>query len=127
MEAVSLSRQSVPVIKLVRAQMSESRIALPVSRGVSVYAQLKNISGVPASGQGASYSMAKLRSLDALIERLKQLKPDTPGEDVQGLSGRELDRMIEKYQKEFHTALKSRRNPDFRQVSPTGVALNLLV
>lgn len=124
MELESISRQSLAVSQLVRAQVGSGRIALPVSSN-SIYANFKHITGVGGIGNQPSFSLSQLRSLDNLIDRLKLLK----GESVQSVnlessSGDDVMQMIAKYQQELHTELQ-KNNPYRGSVQVSGLSLDV--
>ena len=101
---VSLPK-SITLSNLVKARYSQGRISLPVRRDQSIYAFYKNVSGFPAPGKEQGITLAKLRNLDQLIERIKKLKKDSAeGTKEPGLSVFALDALIEKYSKELHAA-----------------------
>ncbi|MEX2443837.1 MAG: hypothetical protein WD492_09545 [Alkalispirochaeta sp.] len=76
---------TVPLSDLVRARVSESRVAMPV-RG-AVYARLDHISGVPSRSPNAGYSLSRLRAIDSMITRIarmqEQLTPDVAADPVE--------------------------------------------
>ena len=76
---------TVPLSDVVRARVSESRVALPV-RG-TIYARLNHISAVPARCRDAGYSLSRLQAIDSMITRIarmqQQLTPDVPADPVE--------------------------------------------
>ncbi|MFW5694158.1 MAG: hypothetical protein ACOCYB_03245 [Alkalispirochaeta sp.] len=76
---------TVPLSDLVRARVSESRVAMPV-RG-AVYARLNHISGIPARSPNSGYSLSRLRAIDTMITRIarmqEQLTPDVSADPVE--------------------------------------------
>ncbi len=127
MDIQSISRQSLTVPQIVKAQVGGARISLPVDGNI-IYTNLKHISGFGGLQNQPSYTLSQLRTLDNLIERLKVLqgdkfKPAPVDED----SSEDIAKMIETYKKELHTALQ-KQNPLYSAgISTTGISLNVLV
>jgi len=124
MDILSISRQSLTVPQLVKAQVGSARIALPVD-GTLLYTNLKHISGFGGLKNQPSYNLSQLRALDNLIERLKIMKGEKfqPSEG----SGGELSDLIETYQKELHSALQEEKKLYSTGFSTSGLSLNVLV
>lgn len=76
---------TVPLSDLVRARISESRVAMPVRGGM--YARLNHISGVPAGSPNAGYSLSRLRAIDTMITRIARMQehvtPDVAADPVE--------------------------------------------
>ena len=130
-ESIS-SLVAVPLSNIVRAQVSEGSIALPVKSSDVVYANLKNIKGIPASFNGGGYSINRLRALDNMIERLRGLgveKVETPEPAELAASKTEnLDKMVRALQEELNETL-NKRIIQYRGAAglDAGLSLNLLV
>lgn len=92
----------LPLSYLPAARWASGRIAVPVVPGQALYANFKHVSGV-ASGEGAGFSVEKLKILDALIERLsaRRAEPILSREDAGGLSPERADALIEQYVREL--------------------------
>ena len=76
---------TVPLSDVVRARVSESRVAMPV-RG-ALYARLNHISGIPANSSNGGYSLSRLRAIDTMITRIarmqERLTPDVSQDPVE--------------------------------------------
>ena len=127
MDIQSVSRHSLAVTQLVRAQVGTGRISLPVSSN-QIYANFKHITGIGGSANQPSFSISQLRSLDNLIDRLKLLKGDSVKTvDLEGSSENSITTMIETFREELHTALQSSNNPYKSGVSASGISIDLFV
>lgn len=127
MDIQSISRQSLTVPQIVKAQVGGSRISLPVN-GSLIYTNLKNISGFGGINNQPAYTLNQLRTLDNLIERLKVLKGDKfQPVQVDEDSSEDVAKVIESYRKELHSALQQ-QNPLYSAgINASGVSLNVLV
>lgn len=126
MDVQGVSRQSLGVSELVRAQVGIGRISLPVKSN-QIYASFKNISGIGGGPNQPSFSISQLRSLDNLIERLKFLK----GRGVQAVSlesssENDLSKLIEQFNKDLYKELH-KDNPYRAGISASGISLDILV
>lgn len=97
--------RTIPITNLLRAQFSPGRIALPV-QNQAIYARFKHVQGVPSTAEGQGFSMARLRMLDNLIDRLTRLE-GSRGEWVQPDSGGEVEGLIEEYAARLHRAVET--------------------
>ncbi|TVQ39618.1 MAG: hypothetical protein EA384_06190 [Spirochaetaceae bacterium] len=68
-QSAALNR-TVALSSILRARHSLGKVTLPLQGG-SNYMRLKHVQGVPASQEGSGYSPARLRMIDAMVERLK--------------------------------------------------------
>ncbi|MBI9107974.1 MAG: hypothetical protein JEZ04_14595 [Spirochaetales bacterium] len=127
MDVKSISRQSLTVPQLVKAQVGSSRISLPVNGNI-IYTNLKHISGFGGVKNQPSYSLSQLRTLDNLIDRLKIMKGDKfkPNRAGEG-SGEDLEKLIETYRKELYDALHEKKKLYSARFSTSGLSLNVLV
>ncbi|HAK44469.1 MAG TPA: hypothetical protein DCO79_00895 [Spirochaeta sp.] len=124
MELQSISRQSLAVSQLVRAQVGTGRIALPVSSN-RIYANLKHITGVGGVGNQPAFSLNQLRSLDNLIDRLKLLKGESVKTvNLENSSENDITTMIEQFRKDLYTELH-KNNPYMGSISASGLSLEL--
>ena len=134
MKVESISGLSVvPVTNLVRAWVSEGSIALPVESTQYLYSNFKHVRGIPAPGNSSGYSLAKLRALDNLIERLQNLKgqdrvPDFTVKPVSEGGSPSLDAQVDSLRKQLNETLNSRM-PSFRGFAglDAGLSLNLTI
>jgi hypothetical protein len=62
--------------EVVRANVSDGRVALPVRGGI--YARLNHIAAVPAGSTDQGYSLARLRAIDSMITRIARLRETAP-------------------------------------------------
>ncbi len=97
--------RTVPITNLLRAQFSPGRIALPV-QNQAIYARFKHVQGVPANADGQGFSMARLRMLDNLIDRLTRLQ-GSEGESVQPTSGADVEGLINEFAARLHQAVET--------------------
>ena len=124
MELNSISKQSLAVSQLIRAQVGSGRLALPVNSN-NVYANFKHITGVGGMKNQPAFSVSKLRSLDNLIDRLKLLKGDSvKTADLGDASENDLSAMIEQYRQELYTEVH-KKNPYRNNFNTSGLSLNL--
>ena len=125
MDIQSISRQSLTVSQLVRAQVGPGRIALPVSSN-RIYANLKHITGIGSIADQPAFSLSQLRNLDNLIDRLKLLRGGERSVNVEGASDNDIAKMIEEFRKELYTELH-KNNPYSKNISSSGISLDILV
>ncbi len=98
---------AVSVPKLVQARFSSGRVTMPVRSSQYLYARFKNVAGVPAPGGSGGFSISRLRSIDVLIDRLKQVKRNPEMKD-----DRSLDAMIDQLSSKLHMeAVKADQSP----------------
>lgn len=117
-------------LHLLRAQMSEQRISLPV-RGPLSFVRLKHVTGVPAGEDGRAYSVFRLRVLDTLIDRLSSARSEkmlTPELD----ESTDLDSLIESYSRRLYEATRATGTGPYSGrigsgSADLGIYLNLLV
>ena len=110
MEVVKTSfSHTFPLTSIVRARHASGSVFVPVQPSQFMYSQLKHLKGFPALGSNQGYPLAKLRSLDNLIERLKNLK----GFEIPGIDNKSsVDGLIKFYQQELKRALET-QVPEF--------------
>ncbi|TVR58702.1 MAG: hypothetical protein EA426_09485 [Spirochaetaceae bacterium] len=117
-------------LHLLRAQVSEQRISLPV-RGPLSFVRMKHVTGVPAGEDGRAYSVFRLRVLDTLIDRLSTARGErlqTPELD----ESTDLDALIERYSRQLYEAVRAAETGPYAGRIGSGSAdlglyLNLLV
>lgn len=97
----------VSVPKLISARFSSGRVSMPVRPSQYMYARFKHVNGVPSPAESGGLSIAKLKSIDVLIDRLKQIKGEgsqlTMIRDDLSDSGA-LDALINELSAELHSA-----------------------
>jgi hypothetical protein len=105
MESEPVLYPTVSFSHVIKAKYAGGRITLPVSPADALYARLKHISGVPSSSQ-PGYPMNKLRAIDTLIDSLKAVKGERAyARDTSGLSGDEINTLMDQYMGELNRAL----------------------
>ena len=88
---------------LVARKGAAGRIALPVSRAVVLYSRYKHVRGMVSPDPSRGVSLAKLRALDSLIDRLVRLHGTQPlVRNAKGLRKHEVDGLIASYRKGVH-------------------------
>jgi len=124
---------TVPVSNLVRAQVVQGSITLPVDSSQFLYAHLKHIRGIPSPVAGGGYSLSRLRAVDNLIDRLRSLKGENavlpPVKAGEGTGdSRALQEQLENLRKQLNETIRSRALP-FRGYEglDAGLTLNLSV
>ena len=81
------------------------RATVPVSQASYIYSHFKHVSGFPAPEGVQGVPVNKIKILDALIERLSQLKKNRPPEfEINGQSDKQIDALINTLQKQLATA-----------------------
>lgn len=123
---------TVPVSNIVRAQVSEGAIVLPVNTSGLVYSNFKNVKGIPAPN-GTGYTINRLRALDSLIERLRGLGVDeaklSPALNAgKGGNTENLETIVRSLQQELSETL-NKRAVQFRGSAglDAGLAVNFLL
>ena len=121
--------RSIPLTNVIHARNSQSRISIPVRRNDALYARLKHVSGVPSYSGGEGVPLSKLKALDILIGRLKNIKSakiETPS--TQGLTPEKIDAMIDEYSKKLHTAFTvADSTPYGANLSSSGLTLDIQI
>ncbi len=123
MDIQGISKQTLSVPQLIRAEISNNRIALPVNSN-RIYAHFKHIKGIGSMSNQPAFSLAQLRHLDNLIDRLKLLKGGVSNVNLEGASGNDITKMIEEYRVELHTEL-GKNNPYSKNLSVSALSLNI--
>ena len=120
---VTSGQPNISLPNLVRAKISDNKLTVPVSYSIAPYARFKNVAGVPTSTGGVP--MSKLRTLDILIGRLKQIKGrSVEAPDTKQVSDKQLDAMIQEFSKKLHQAfVAAKTNPYIAPGASTGVTL----
>lgn len=124
--------------KLVSARFSPGRVTVPVRPNQYLYARFKNVAGVPAGKPEGGLSISKLQSLDALIERLKQIKGNKSEADsvIAGTAGvkseddARIDALIQQLSGQLHQAANSAAANPYTAASAgslQGMVVNLVM
>ncbi|AEJ20496.1 hypothetical protein [Gracilinema caldarium] len=98
-----------------------SRLAIPVSPSNYIYSHFEHVSGVPAAEDQQGVPITKLKILDALIERLSQMKKEPQGQ----ISVDQIDALIEQYKKEIEQAATAHQILPYNP-APAGTAGTLV-
>lgn len=114
--------QSIVVPNMINIQNSSNKLSVPVQPYVARYVQFKHIYGIPSTQEGSGLSVAKLRALDILIERLSG-KADQAQSFVK-LSNDNVDNLISKLEKEYRIMQSSKGYPSLKP--ETGIFLNVM-
>jgi hypothetical protein len=126
MNVDSVTRQSLGISQLIRAQVGSGRISLPVKSN-QIYANFKHITGIGGSGNQPSFTLSQLRSLDNLIDRLKLLKGEKGlNLSLDDLSENDITKMIEDFNRELYTELH-KKNPYKPLLSSSAISLDIFV
>jgi hypothetical protein len=107
---------TVPLTDVIAVRAASGRVSVPSSQ----FARFEHISGMP-SGQGG-YSIAKLRILDAFLDRLALLKGERPRMDARGLSEAGLDKILGGLQEYLRDSLKNAASTPFGPALGSGAA-----
>jgi len=107
---------TVPITDVITIRATAGRVSMPSTQFVS----FKHVSGMPTVGQDGGYSIAKLRILDALLDRLAVLKGERPELRTEGLSDEALDSIMDTLQKNLHDGLKNASSTPFAAVLGAG-------
>ncbi len=102
---VALQSEYLPISYLYSSRYGEGRATVPVDRSQAIYANFRNVSGVPAPEGVPGYSVDKLHILDTLIQGLRNAKagssvPEAPASPGPG----KVDELIQEYGARLHEA-----------------------
>lgn len=109
MELRSVSGQ-VNIAQIANMHKNSGRISLPVSRGMTPYAQFKYVQGVPSSSSsaGGSVPINRLRVLNTLIKSLVSNQSDpVKAQDPSKMSNESIQALIDQYSSQLHSALNT--------------------
>ena len=101
---------------------------MPVSQSSYIYAQFKHVSGTPAPDGVQGVSINRLKIIDALIERLSQLKnQDIPPLQVNASDGEDrINALIETVQNQIQVIQETRSNSPYALApAKTGVLFDI--
>ena len=117
-----MSSGTVPLTDVITVRAASGRVYLPSNQSV----HFEHISGVPALGQeeGGGYSITTLRILDNLLDRLSILKGEKPDVATEGLSGTEMNAVIDTLRNTLRDALKNAASTPFAAVLGGGPSGN---
>jgi hypothetical protein len=85
---------------------TSGKLYVPVNPMAVVYAQFDHISGIAARQGESGVSVSKIQILNTLIEHLTALKNE-PKTGTQNLSDKQVDALIESYQKQIQQTVRS--------------------
>jgi len=80
------------------------RMSLPVSPSMYIYSHFRHVSGVPAPEGAQGVSISKLKILDALIERLSQIKKQSNPVQRENISDERIDALIDQYEQQIRAS-----------------------
>ena len=115
---------NIPVYSAAWHTGARSRLALPVAPASYIYSHFKHVSGVPATEGQQGVPITKLKILDAIIDRLSQMKKEPQGQ----ISVDQLDALIEQYKKEIERATTAHQALPYNPAPPNtaGTLVNLV-
>ncbi|MCK9170092.1 MAG: hypothetical protein M0P01_06720 [Treponema sp.] len=85
---------------------ASGKLYVPVNPMSVVYAQFDHISGIAARQGESGVSISKIQILNTLIEHLTAIK-NQPKMSAQNLSDKQVDALIQNYQKQIQQAVHS--------------------
>lgn len=107
MELRSVSGQ-VNIAQIASMSKNSGRISLPVSRGLTPYAQFKYVKGVPSHSSGSSVPINRLRVLNTLINSLVSSRSDAVESlNPSKMSDESVKALIDQYSNQLHSALNA--------------------
>lgn len=125
MEIQGVSRQTLNLSNIIRAQNISGRIALPIKNN-SLFSNFKHIKGIMAPDAIPAFSLTQLRRLDNLIDKLKSLSgEEIEVEDPIQLSAKEMNQKIEDLSFNLHNNL-NQNNPYKSNIDTNGILINFL-
>jgi hypothetical protein len=68
-----------------------------------IYSHFRHVSGVPAPEGAQGVSISKLKILDALIERLSQIKKQSNPVQEENISDERIDALIDQYEQQIRS------------------------
>jgi len=102
---VALQSEYLPISYLYSSRYGEGRATVPVDRSQAIYANFRNVSGVPAPEGVPGYSVDKLHILDSLIQGLRSAKAESSVTEARDSLGRgDVDQLIQEYGARLHEA-----------------------
>lgn len=106
----ALRSEYLPISYLYSSRYGEGRTTVPVAPNQALYANFRYVTGIPAPEGIAGYSLDKLHILNALIERLRSVKPalaEPPADNHKGT----IDALIQEYGDRIHEIAASTSLP----------------
>lgn len=130
MEGIQLTlSKTLSLPNLVKAKYSSGRINVPVDPNQSLYARFKHVKGVPSGKNGQGVSILKLKTLDALIDRLAKMKKNVEiPRNFASFSQGEVDNLLRKIQEEYRSTLTDYKLPyKNMDLKETGLLFSIFV
>ena len=123
MNIVTGPYNTFPSIGYAISASQNGRMSLPVSQSSYIYAQFRHVSGTPAPEGVQGVNINRLKIIDALIERLSQIKSQGDIMSVNAADGEEnINALIESVQNQIRTIQDARANSPYALAPPqTGV------
>jgi hypothetical protein len=102
-----ITASSFNAVGLSMSARAGGRAQVPVQPSNYLYAHFKHVSGFPAPEGVAGVPVNKLKILDAIIERLSQVRKNAVSSPEQAgfKDEKQLDALIMEYQKQLSTAI----------------------
>ena len=99
---------NISSLQITRYSRTGHRVSVPVKPSQTVFAQYRNISGIPASTGQNTVPLSRVQLLNSLINNLQKLKHN-PGYKTadSGTSVKRADALIRQYASELHQAMTS--------------------
>ncbi len=99
---------NISSLQIARYSRTGHRMSVPVKPSQTVFAQYRNISGVPASSGQGTVPLTRVQLLNSLINNLQKIKhnPDYNIESA-NTSPERADALIKQYASELHQAMTS--------------------
>jgi len=99
---------NISSLQITRYSRTGHRMSVPVKPSQTVFAQYRNISGIPASSGQNTVPLSRVQLLNSLISNLQKLKHNPDYKPAaSGTSVKRTDAMIKQYASELHQAMKS--------------------
>jgi len=99
---------NISSLQITRYSRTGHRLSVPVKPSQTVFAQYRNISGIPASSGQSTVPLSRVQLLNSLISNLQKLKHNPDYKTAaSGTSVKRADALIKQYASELHQAVTS--------------------
>ncbi len=109
---------------MISTGIGTGKLYVSVKPNQVLYSQFEHVSGIASRHSDSGVSVSKIRILNALIERLANIKNDPIKTEIPGdLSDEQVDAMIKDYQTKITTAVQTAKANPFALTglsAPTG-------
>lgn len=116
--------------KIVNFQGNSGKLAFPVLKNQTLYANFKHVKGVPASENSAGVPLSKLQVINALVDRILSLKNKSVVEasDIKAAENdpKEMERVVNQLKNELHQLAVSEKSSFGGDSSYSNVLVDLL-